>query len=102
MKRISKYLNKTFDNNWTCTHVGIASVQGKRAKWAGHRNYYYIFERRTSDDKADKLIRLNCGEAAKVYRGVLKVEDIANARQAKGENKFARKVSYHFNDRARR
>ena len=102
MKRTSKYLNKEFDNGWVCTHVGISFTQPKRKKdrtlsrQPGRQSYYYVFERRTSDGKADKLIRLSSREAARVYRGEISVETIAEARQAVSENKFTKKVSYHF------
>ena len=101
MKRKSKYLFKTF-GNWTCTHVGISRVQpkktrkGKVSNQPGRQTYYYIFERPTSDGKAEKLVRLNAGQAAKVYRGVLTVEEVADARQAAGVATFKDKVSYHF------
>ena len=95
MKRTSKYLFKKF-GNWTCTHIGINNVQSKGAKAPYHQNYYYIFERLTSDGKADKMIRLNSTEASKVYRGVVSVEEILNKRESINESRFARKVSYHF------
>lgn len=101
MKRTSKYLNKQF-GNWTCTHVGISRVQPKRTKTGkasnqpGRQTYYYIFERLTSDGAAEKLVRLNHIEAAKVYRGAVSVEQIADERQAKGVSEFRSKVSYHF------
>lgn len=99
----SKYLNKMF-GSWKCTHVGISHVQGKRARYAGHRTYYYIFERMTSDNKAEKLIRLNCKEAAKVYQGKTTVEELVTKREARAVNgsskpSFSRKISYHFVDR---
>ena len=65
----SKYLNLQ-SGNWKCTYAGVDRVQpvytqkrdadGKkiRSKRAGHRSYYYIFERLTSDAKAMKMIRL--------------------------------------------
>ena len=106
--RKSKFLNQTF-GNWTCTHVGVASVQPKickykkaangrkaKAKSPGSRQYYYVFERLTSDGKAEKLIRLNAVQAAKVYNGLLTVEEVAVARQAAGVDNFTEKVSYHF------
>ena len=100
--RKSKYLNFK-SGNWTCTHVGVASVvpafykgTKKRTVGVGHKNYYYIFERPTSDGKADKLIRLNGTQAAAVYRGKITVEQIAEARQSKSEERFTKKVSYHF------
>ena len=95
MKRTSKYLGKTF-GNWTCSYVGIANVQGKRAKGAGKRNYYYIFERFTSDSKAEKMIRLNSSEAAEVYKGKISVEDVLNKRECKRARKFNKKIFYHF------
>jgi hypothetical protein len=100
--RKSKYLNKTF-GNWTCTHVGVAVKTGVfkkgtkvRNAYPHHQTYYYIFERPTSDGLADKLVRLNSGQAAKVYRGELSVEEVADLRQAIGVNTFKAKVSYHF------
>ena len=75
---------------------GKKTVKGKVSKQPGRQSYYYIFERPTSDGKAEKLVRLNCNQAAKVYRGLLSVEEIADARQVKGMNTFKDKVSYHF------
>ena len=102
MKKTSKYLYKTF-GNWTCTHVGIAVKTGVfkkgtkvRNDYPHHQTYYYIFERPTSDGKAEKLVRLNCRQAAAVYRGELTVEEVAEARQEKGVKAFKDKVSYHF------
>lgn len=101
MKRTSKYLNKQF-GNWTCTHVGISRVQpkktmkGKASKQPGRQTYYYIFERLTSDGEAEKLVRLNHFEAAKVYQGLASVEEIAQYRQRCGASDFKHKVSYHF------
>lgn len=103
MTRTSKYLHKTFDNNWTCTHVGVARVQPKKklnhkgaSKRPGHQTYYYIFERPTSDHKALKMVRLSAQEAAKVYTGKLLVEDVANLRAMIKPSDFTKKVSYHF------
>lgn len=100
--RKSKYLNKTF-GNWKCTHVGVARKQPvflegtrKPSKRPHHQKYYYIFERNTSDGLAEKLVRLNEKQAAKVYRGVLSVEEVADTRQEKGVGTFKDKVSYHF------
>lgn len=100
--RKSKYLNKTF-GNWTCTHVGVARKQPvflagtkKASKRPHHQTYYYIFERETSDGLAEKLVRLSSKQAAKVYRGELSVEEVADTRQEKGVDTFTDKVSYHF------
>lgn len=101
--RKSKYLNRQF-GLWTCTHVGVARVQQKRlmhskgpAKRPGHQSYYYVFERRTSDNKADKMIRLGANEASRVYKGLITVEEILEAREAKPSRVFTEKISYSFN-----
>ena len=61
--RKSKYLGMV-SGQWVCTHVGVARVQptfykGTRTECLrpGHQSYYYIFERMTSDNKAEKMIR---------------------------------------------
>jgi len=93
--RTSKYVGKKF-GQWLCTDIGIARVQGKRAKYAGHCSYYYIMERITSDGKCEKIIRLNCNEAAKVYQGIMTVEEILEKRIQKPIKTLSRKVSYRF------
>lgn len=105
----SKYLNKVF-GDWKCTYVGVASVQpaftkergedGKkiRSKRAGHCNYYYIFERLTSDHKAMKMIRLGYWQVKKVLRGERTVEDFAKKKERKRSPAFKDKVSYSFCD----
>jgi hypothetical protein len=72
-------------------------MKGTASKQPGRQTYYYIFERVTSDGAAEKLVRLNHFEAAKVYQGLASVEEIADAR--KGATEFKTKVSYHFIDR---
>lgn len=98
----SKYLNKQF-GDWTCTFVGVASVQPKflagtrkPRKSPGHQNYYYIFERITSDNKAEKMVRLNAAQVILVDRGIKTVEDYAVAKAKKSTASFKDKVSYHF------
>jgi hypothetical protein len=72
-------------------------MKGTASKQPGRQTYYYIFERVTSDGAAEKLVRLNHFEAAKVYQGLASVEEIADARKSATE--FKTKVSYHFIDR---
>lgn len=93
--KVSKYLGKTFDN-WTCTYVGIANIQGAKKKRPGHRNYYYVFERRTSDNLADKIIKLNSAEASKVWKRLISVEELLDKRESKRPIKFMRSVTYKF------
>ena len=109
MKKGSKYLNKTF-GDWTCTYVGVASVApaftekrdeaGRkiRSKRPGHRSYYYIFERLTSDEKAMKMIRLGYWAAAKVLNGERTVEYFAQKKARQRSQEFTKKVSYSFCD----
>ena len=93
--------------DWECTHVGLASITGAfkkkkvngksvRNKTAGHRNYYYIFERLTSDAKAMKMIRLNAKQVRQVRDGWYTVEDFAKKKAAKHSQVFKEKVSYSF------
>lgn len=93
--RKSKYIGKEFDNGWVCTEIVLANVQGKRSKAPGKRNYRYIFQRRTSDGLADKIIVLNSSDAAHVYQGRLLVEELADFRQHKKNIRQA--VTYAYN-----
>ena len=108
--RTSKYLGLK-SGLWTCTHVGVASVQpafkkyerdalGRRvrSKSPGSKQYYYIFERLTSDNKAMKMIRLNAQQAMYVLRGIKTVEDYAEKKQSVRSQVFKDKVSYSFCD----
>ncbi len=106
--RTSKYLGMT-SGTWTCTHVGVADVQpafcrrrvnGKRvkSKSPGSKQYYYIFERETSDKKADKMVRLSAAEVLKVRTGWFTVEEIADQKKEKLNPSFTQKVSYSFHD----
>ena len=106
MKR-SKYL-KMKAGNWECTHVGVARVQSVythkrgpdgrkiKSKRPGHRTYYYIFERLTSDSKAMKMIRLNAAQVRQVLDGKHDVEYFAKKKAAKRSQVFKEKVSYSF------
>jgi hypothetical protein len=113
--RKSKYLGMQ-SGDWECTHVGVARVQpafkkkkddeGRRvrSKRPGHRTYYYIFERLTSDKKAMKMIRLNAKQVRQVLDGWITVESVANAKKEMNEagvraaKFFVNKVSYSFCD----
>lgn len=99
----TKFLNKTFDNNWTCVHVGVANVTGayykgtkRRTKTAGHRNYYYLFVRETSDGKFDKMIRLSGGQATKVYNQTKTVEYYSTKKENQVNPDILNKVGYYF------
>ena len=107
--RKTKYLGMT-NGDWTCTFVGVDRVQpvftqkrdefGRkiRSKRAGHQNYYYIFERLTSDQKAMKMIRLGYWQVKHVFSGERTVEDYAQKKERKRSQEFTKKVSYSFCD----
>ena len=109
MKRTFKYLGMR-NGDWECTHVGVARVQSvykratnengrkERSPYAGHQDYYYIFERLTSDEKALKMIRLTAHQAKQVLEGRSTVEEYAIKKAARKSRKFVSKVSYSFHD----
>ena len=107
--RRSKYIGMT-SGDWTCTFIGVDRVQpvytkkrnenGKKikSKRPGHRLYYYIFERLTSDQKADKLVRLTAAQILKVRKGLCTVEEIADKKKSKNSEKYTDRVCYSFCD----
>ena len=106
--KTSKYLGLK-SGTWECTYVGVADVQpafcrrkvnGKRvrSKSPGSQQYYYIFERPTSDGKAMKMIRLNAQQANLVLKGRKAVEDYAKRKEAERSTDFVQKISYSFCD----
>ena len=106
--KTSKYLGFKSGTR-ECTHVGVADVQpafcrrrvnGKRvrSKSPGSQQYYYIFERPTSDGKAMKMIRLNAQQANLVLNGRKAVEDYAKRKEAERSTDFVQKISYSFCD----
>lgn len=101
--RKSKFLNQTFDNNWKCVHCGIEGVtgafyKGTRARTItrGHRNYYYLFVRETSDGKFDKMIRLSHHSATQIYKGTRTVESFANRKEKFEDPAILNKIGYYF------
>ena len=92
--RTSKYVGNVF-SGWTVTHIGVATVQGAGAKWAYHRGYYYLLERPTSDGKFIKQLRLNASYMAKLAKGQLDIEKIADKRAH--NKKATQKTTYTFN-----
>ena len=109
MVKSSKYFGYK-NGTWTCTYVGVAGVQGAFAKRkapngkaircvsAGHRQYYYIFERLTSDSKALKMIRLSAAQMLAVRKGLKTVEQYALKKESARSREFVKKVSYSFCD----
>ena len=101
MQRTSKYVGQTFEG-WTGTHIGVASVVAKRHKGKGqnkrpgHCSYYYLLERRTSDGKCDKQVRLNSTQMCNVARGLFSVEAYSDFLQDKQSTKATKKVNYQF------
>lgn len=101
--RTSKFINKTFDHNWVCKHCGVASVNPAyykgtriRTRTAGHRHYYYLFVRETSDGKFDKMIRLTDNQATKVFRGEKTVEYYSDKKENLVHPDILNKIGYYF------
>lgn len=107
--RKSKYLG-TCSGDWTCTHVGVASVQstyckyklkpnGKKArtKSRGSQQYYYIYERPVANGRQMEMIRLNASQALLVRKGEATVEYFASKKRATPQPAFKNKVSYSYN-----
>ena len=102
----SKYLNFK-SGEYLCTHVGIASVTGAynqnkvngkrvRSTSAGHRHYYYIFEKLTSDKLAKKMIRLSASQMLLVAKGFKTVDDYVKLKSKTLVPNFVNKISYSF------
>jgi hypothetical protein len=107
--RKSNYVGTT-NGPWTCIHCGIDYLQpayrkkrdsdGKRVRSisAGRQQYFYIYERPTSDGIAFKQTRLNAYEALQVKRGRRTVEEIANKKRSMNSEEYENNVSYRFCD----
>jgi hypothetical protein len=107
--RKSNYVGMQF-GDWKCIHYGIDYLQpayhkkrdanGKRVRSvsAGHQQYYYIFERLTSDGIALKQIRATAYEALKIKRGKLTAEELANKKRSLGYTCYTNRTNYCFCD----
>ena len=107
--RKSNYVGLT-SGDWTCTHCGIDYIQpayrkkrdanGKRVRSvsAGHQQYFYIFERPTSDGIAIKQICANAYEALKIKRGEVTAEALANKKRNLNSDRYADRTNYCFCD----
>lgn len=91
MKKKSKYLGKKF-GNWTCVHIGINVAS---SKYRG-MNYYYVFERITSDGKCNKQVRLNSSQASKVYKGSKTVEFYSEKYNKIISADYTKQIRYRF------
>jgi hypothetical protein len=105
----SNYVGLT-SGDWTCVHCGIDYLQpayrkkrdenGKRVRSisAGHQQYYYIFERLTSDGVALKQIRASAYEALKIKRGQMTAEALADKKRSLGFERYVDRTNYCFCD----
>lgn len=91
-QRTSKFVGKTFDNGWVCTGINIAHATLTHKN--GGPTYWYAFERRTSDGKFDKWIRVEAHTATKIWQGKTTVEEVSKICEA---TPFGiHKVNYNF------
>jgi hypothetical protein len=105
----SNYVGLT-SGEWTCVYYGIAYLQpayrkkrdgcGKRVRStsAGHQQYYYIFERPTSDGIALKQIRASAYEALQIKRGRMTAEALADKKKNLGFERYVDRTNYCFCD----
>lgn len=104
--RKSKYYG-TMSGDWTCTHVGVASVQGAYCKYKmtdggkkarnksrGHQQYYYIYERPFANGKLMEMVRLSAAQALAVSKGDATVDYYVEKKRLKPQRVFKNKVSY--------
>ncbi len=91
--RKSKFVGKTFDNNWKCTGCNLAANYGHGTK---HNKYWYAFQRETSDGKFDKWIRVESSNATLIWKGELSVEDLCKQRETRQDTKHGHSVNYNF------
>lgn len=92
-QRVSKYVGNTY-NGWKVVHIGIARVHGA-GEYKGHRNYYYLVERITSDGKFTKQVRLDADKMRGLANGTFDIEAFAD-RHAHTKS-ATRKTNYSFN-----
>lgn len=90
--RTSKFVGKEFDNGWVCTGINVAHCT--LAHKNGGPTYWYAFERKTSDGKFDKWIRVEASEATKIYKSELTVEAVCEQHEKLQEG--IHKVNYNF------
>jgi len=90
----SKFVGKEFDNGWVCTGINIARATLTHKN--GGPTYWYAMARKTSDGKFDKWIRIEGHEASKVYKGLITVEEICEARESAVKTKSKHSVNYQF------
>lgn len=94
-QRTSKFVGKEFDNGWVCTGINIAHATLTHKN--GGPTYWYSMERRTSDGKFDKWIRLEAFEATKVWKGLITVEEICTLREeGKAKKRHGHSINYNF------
>jgi len=91
--RKSKFVGKVFDNGWTCTGCNLAANYSHGTK---HNRYWYAFERATGDSKFDKWIRVEATNATKIYKGLITVESLCEAREAGLDKRPTHSINYNF------
>lgn len=92
--RKSKFVGKEFDNGWVCTGCNLAANYSHGTR---HNRYWYAFERRTSDGKFDKWIRIEANNATKIYKGDITVEEICDFREtANADRDYMHDINYVF------
>ena len=89
----SKFVSKTYDNNWVCTNIFLAANYGHGTK---HNYYRYELGRMTSDGKCDKYITVSGGTMAKIAKGIVSAESISVKREQTNHKNTKSKNLYAF------
>lgn len=90
-RKKSKFVGKEFAGGWKCTGINVA--RASLSHKTGGPAYWYAFERKTSDGKFFKWVRVDADSATKIYRGEMTVDDFEAKKKA-----GVYKVNYQFAD----
>lgn len=88
-RKTSKFVGKEFAGGWVCTGINVAKASLSHKN--GGPTYWYAFERKTSDGKFVKWVRVDADHATKVYRGEITVDELE---EKKKDGVY--KVNYQF------
>ena len=82
---------------WHCLLAACLSKEA-RCTWKASQQYYYIFERPTSDGIALKQIRASAYEALQIKRGRMTAEALADKKKNLGFERYVDRTNYCFCD----
>lgn len=78
-RKTSKYVGKEFAGGWVCTGINVAKTSLSHKN--GGPSYWYAFERVTGDGKFRKWVRVADYDAAKIWKGLLTVDELEDKKK---------------------